>query len=326
MAVSKLRNAAITALRDYMGLDEEETLLVVSDPGKKVIGYELYQAGLELCSEAFYVEMKEREINGQEPPEAIARIMKEVDVVVCPTTRSLTHTAARREASKLGIRVGTMPGITEETMIRCLSGDYEELLSLTDKVATCMNRVSEIHLETKLGTDLKMEVKNRRVISSTGVLRNIGEGGNIPSGEVYLAPLEGKSNGKLVVDGSIAGIGLIKNPVTLEISDGFITKIICKGPEGQMLESMLSKCGNNYAFAVAEFGIGTNPHAELCGDILEDEKVLGTVHVAFGNNLSMGGKINVPVHVDCIMTRPYVHLDGEKLMQNGTLYIGGKQY
>lgn len=320
MASLKLKKAAAIALSDYMGVEEDETLLVVTDENTNEIGRALFEAGQKLCREALYVEMKARKINGEEPPEQIAELMKTVDVVICPTTKSLTHTNARREASKQGVRIGTMPGITVDTMVRCLSADYKEIIETNDRLVQILKNTQELRVTTKLGTDIKFQLKGRRILSSTGVLRNIGESGNIPSGEVYFAPVEAKTNGVVVFDGSIAGIGLLESPVTVTIVDGFAEKFEGKSEDAQKLEKMLQTVGK-YARAVAEFGIGTNPNAKLCGDILEDEKVLGTVHVAFGNNLSMGGKINVPIHIDGILKKPTVFADDDKIMSAGKLVL-----
>ncbi len=320
MASLKLKKAATIALRDYMGVSEDETLLVLADENMQEVGMALFEAGKKLCSEAFYVEMTSRELNGQEPPEQIAELMKSVDVVICPTSKSLTHTNARREASKQGVRIGTMPGITADSMARCLSSNADEIIEINDRLATILQNTREIRVTTKLGTDIVLPIKNRKIISSTGVLRKIGESGNIPSGEVYCAPIEGKTNGKIVIDGSIAGIGLLQSPVTIEINDGFAEKFTGKTEEARRLEKMLQDVGK-YARAVGEFGIGTNSKAKLTGDILEDEKVMGTIHIAFGNNISMGGKINVPIHIDCIITKPTVFADDEKIISGGKIVV-----
>lgn len=316
---TQLKKAATLALRDYMGLANEETLLIVSDEGKREIGLALLEAGKKLAGEAFYVEMKARNNHGEEPPDTIAEMMKAVDVVVCPTTKSITHTNARRAASKLGVRVGTMPGIEIETMVRCLNADYEKIIELTHKVADSLKDASIIRVETKLGTDITMPVKNRRIISSTGVMRNIGESGNLPSGEVYLAPEEGQSNGVIYFDGSIGGVGLIKNPVKVNIKDGSATKF-SSNDEGKELSRMLRNVGQE-ALAIGEFGIGTNYKATLCGKILEDEKVLGTIHIAFGNNRTMGGSINVPIHIDGIVKKPTVYVDNKIILKDGEIVI-----
>ncbi len=313
----ELRDASVIALRDCMGLKKDETLLVITDEIKREIGQALHEAGKEQCKESILLEIKAREINGQEPPEAVAEMMKRVDVVICPTSKSLTHTDARRNAVKEGVRVGTMPNITIDTMARCLSADYDKIIKLTDFIADKMEGVSNIRVVTEKGTDVNMPVKDRMIIRSKGVLRNKGESGNLPSGEVFLAPWEDKTNGKLVIDGSMASIGIIKTPIEVDIVNGFAEKIT-GGEEAQRLVEILDKSGRD-ARAVAEFGIGTNYKAKLTGLILEDEKVFGTIHIAFGNNISMGGRISVSSHLDGLVTEPDVYFDDELIMKKGKM-------
>ena len=315
----ELKNASIKALKDYMGLKSEETLLIITDETEREIAHSLLEEGKKLCKEAFLVEMKSREINGQEPPQQIAELMKMVDVVICPTQKSLTHTDARREAVKFGVRVATMPGIKIETMVRCLNADADKVIELTKKIAEALRKTSEIRVVTEKGTDITMPMKDRQILESTGVLRNKGESGNLPSGEVYLAPWEDKSNGKIVIDGSMAGIGMLETPITIEVINGYAEKIE-GGKEAAKLTELLDKAGRD-ARAVAEFGVGTNYKAELIGEILEDEKVYGTIHIAFGNNKSMGGIISVGSHLDGLVKQPDVFFDGKLIMQKGKLVI-----
>ncbi|MFP4556262.1 MAG: aminopeptidase [Bacteroidales bacterium] len=313
----ELRDASVIALKDCMGLKKDETLLVITDEIKREIGQALHKAGKEQCKESILLEIKAREINGQEPPEAVAKLMKLVDVVVCPTSKSLTHTDARRNAVKEGVRVGTMPNITVDTMARCLSADYDKIIKLTDFIADKMEGVSNIRVVTEKGTDVTMPVKDRMIIRSKGVLRNKGESGNLPSGEVFLAPWEDKTNGKLVIDGSMASIGIIKTPIEVDIINGYAENIT-GGEEAKRLVEILDKSGRD-ARAVAEFGIGTNYKAKLTGLILEDEKVFGTIHIAFGNNITMGGRISVSSHLDGLVTEPDVYFDDELIMKKGKM-------
>lgn len=317
MKTNQLEKACKIALKDFMGLKEDEVLLIVSDEKKRKIGLALYEAGKLLCKESLYVEMKSRQTNGEEPPEAIASLMKQVNCVLCPTEKSLTHTNARREAAKLGVRIGTMPGIAEETMIRCLSADYSKIIDQSNYVNELLKDGKQIHITTKLGTDIKFNYEGRKIFVSTGVLRNTGDSGNLPSGEVYLAPLEGTTNGRIVVDGSIAGIGLVKDKVFIDVKDGYAVSISGKS-DAKKFYSLLEKNGKD-AFAIAEFGIGTNYKAKIIGKILEDEKVLGTIHMAFGNNISMGGNISVSSHYDVIVNRPTVMVDDKIIMKNGKI-------
>lgn len=313
----ELMKASVIGLRDAMGLKPEETLLIVTDEVKREIGLALHEAGKELCKESMLIEIKSREINGQEPPAAVAAMMKMVDVVVCPTAKSLTHTDARREAVKLGVRVGTMPGITVDIMSRCLNADFDKIVDMTHFIADRMKGVKVIRVVTEAGTDISMPVEGRMIIPSTGVLREKGQSGNMPSGEVYLAPVEGQSNGTVVIDGSMASIGMIKTPITVQVVDGYAEEIT-GGEEAERLTAILDKSGRD-ARAVAEFGIGTNYKAKLTGLILEDEKVFGTIHIAFGNNLTMGGTIAVNSHLDGLVKAPDVYFDEKLIMKRGKL-------
>lgn len=310
-------DAAYKALTDYMGLQKDETLLIVTDETRREIANTLLVTGQQLCKEAFLIEMKSREINGEEPPIQIAELMKAVDVVVCPTAKSLTHTKARRDAAEKGVRIGTMPGIKTETMVRCLNADSGKIIELTKFFADKLRKTSQVRVVTDKGTDIVMPIKDRKVLESTGVLREKGSWGNLPSGEVYLAPWEDKSYGKIVIDGSMAGIGILSEPIHIEVINGYAEKIE-GGKQARMLIDMLDKAGRE-ARAIAEFGIGTNYKAELCGEILEDEKVFGTIHIAFGNNLSMGGKISVGSHLDGLIKEPDVYFDEELVMRRGKI-------
>lgn len=320
MPLLKIQKAARLALKEYMGLEESETLLVIADPKMREIAQAIYETGVIIAKEAFYFEMREREVNGQEPPEQVAEMMRSVDVVVAVTSKSLTHTNARREASKNGVRVGTMPGITLETMVRCLNGNIDKVLETTKRVHSVFQNVSKVKVLGKHGTNVTFDATSRPIIASTGVLRNIGESGNLPSGEVYIAPIEKSVNGIIAFDASIASLGILTHPVYVEVKDGLIQKISGRGGDARLFGKLVNRFGEK-SKTIAEFGIGTNPYAKICGEILEDEKVLGTIHFAFGNNLSFGGINDVPFHVDGLVSKPTVYFDDKIIMEDGRLLI-----
>jgi leucyl aminopeptidase (aminopeptidase T) len=165
-----------------------------------------------------------------------------------------------------------------------------------------------------------MPIAGRQAHASSGLFRKKGQWGNLPTGEAYLAPLEGRSEGVVVVDGSMAGVGLISQPLRIVVEGGYATEIT-GGPEAAVLVSLLEPHGRD-ARTVAEFGIGTNDKATLTGIILEDEKVMGTIHVAFGDNKSMGGTVRVASHLDGLVKNPTVWFDDTKVMEEGRLLVG----
>ncbi|MEW6003771.1 MAG: aminopeptidase [Stygiobacter sp.] len=320
MKLTKLDRACIIAIKDCMGAKKGESILIVTDEFKNKIGYSLFVNAKKLGHESVYLEFKSREMHGQEPPTQIAEMMKLFDVVLCPTEKSLTHTNARRNASALGVRIATFPGITEEIMIRGLNADYNKIAALTIKLQQILNDVNIVKVTAPNGTDITLDITGRKALPSKGLFHNKGESGNLPTGEAYIAPLEGKSNGVFVVDGSMSGVGVIdKKPITIQVENGFATKI-SGGIQAKKLESTLNKYGK-LARNIAEFGIGTNDKAKLSGVILEDEKVMGTIHIALGDNKSMGGNVDVPIHLDGIVKKPTVYFDGKMIMKNGKLLI-----
>lgn len=309
--------ASKKAILEYLAVQKNERILVLADNTKREIGLNLYSVAQELGFEAFYLEMKEAKFNGQEPDKAVADLMAQFDVVICPTRRSLTHTDARRNACANGARVATLPGITKEIFVRCLAAESEIIEELSNKLVEKFKGVSFVRVVTKLGTDITMDIRNRRVIPSTGIIREKGSGGNLPSGEVYLAPVEGSSNGTIVFDGSVAGIGILESPMKLTVKDGYIIDIdTTDNPQAKQLLDTLNEVGKD-AFAIAELGIGTNHKAIISGLILEDEKALKTCHIAMGNNKGMGGSIDIPLHIDGIIKNPDIYFDNELIMQNG---------
>jgi len=318
--VNPLENSAYTALITCLDLKKDESLLIITDDNKLKIGKALYTIGKGLSKEALLIVMPPANVNGEEPPLSIAALMGQYDVVVCPTSKSLTHTNARRNACKKGARVATMPGISEDIMARTLKADYELIADRTLKISKILDKGKKAVITSDLGTNLIMPIDGITAISSTGLIKNRGQGGNLPSGESFLMPEEGKSEGIIYIDGSLAGIGKIKgNPVIVTIKNGYANKFD-GGEQAQELFKQLNTLGKK-AMNVAELGIGTNHEATISGQILEDEKVMGTIHVAFGNNIGMGGTCDVGIHIDGVITNPTVMIDDIMLMKQGKLLI-----
>ncbi len=318
--LTKLDTASIIAVRDCMAVKKNEKVLIITDEIKREIGYSLFENTKRLGHKALLLEMPSGKINGEEPPAEVAEMMGKFDVVLIPTAKSVTHTDARRKASAKGVRVATFPGITREIMIRGMNADYNAISKRSLKLKKIMEKAKHVKITAPAGTDIEFDITGRTAIASKGLYHKKGESGNLPTGETFNAPVEGSANGLFVVDGSFAGLGLIGNVnIRVEVKDGFATKIT-GGNAAKKLNAMLDKVGKN-ARNIAEFGIGTNDSARLSGILLEDEKVMGTVHLALGNNVTMGGSVNVPIHVDGVIKKPTVYLDGKLLMKDGKLLI-----
>jgi leucyl aminopeptidase (aminopeptidase T) len=317
--MKELKEAAHVALTDCAGVKKGENVVIVVDEPKRAIGRAFWEAASELGTDAILCEIIPRSTNGEEPPRAVAALLKDCDVFMCPTSKSLTHTDARRQACANGARGATLPNITEDTMKRTLRADYKKIAERTRQLASMIKGASEARVTTALGTDITMSLAGRECKEDTGIITEPGVSTNLPAGEAYLAPVEGTAQGRFVADGSCAGVGVLKEPVSINVVDGLATDIT-GGREAETLLRLIEPFGKD-GRNIAELGIGTNDKAILCGSTLEDEKVMGTVHIALGDNISMGGKISVPSHLDLIIKKPTLVIDGKEIIKDGDLLI-----
>jgi leucyl aminopeptidase (aminopeptidase T) len=301
-----------------MGVAAGEEVLVVCNPVTEEIGALMRIEAQGDGADATLAVISERETHAAEPPRPVAAAMAAADVVLAPTIQSLSHTAARKMASEAGVRIATLPGVTEEMLARLMNGDLDEMRRRGWAIVNTMNRGSQVRIMDANGTDLRFSIEGREGIVDAGELSGKGAFGNLPCGEGFIAPVEGTAEGTLVVDGSIAAIGLVESPVQLTIEGGHL--IGATGNEGAQLMELLTPHGPD-GTNVAELGIGTNEEAILTGNVLEDEKIFGTAHVAFGASAGIGGTVQVPVHLDVVVKEPTVEIDGEAILGGGELLI-----
>ena len=307
-----------TVLVDCLGVTSSETVLVVTDPKRRPIAQRLVDRARALGAETILVDMSERETNGTEPPPAVAAAMLECDVFIAPTTKSVSHTQARKAANERGVRAATMPQITEDMLERTMAADYAQVRRRSAALAQALTAGSEVRITSAQGTDITLSIEGREGIADDGDLRAPGSFGNLPAGESFIAPVEGRTNGVIVFDGSIWPIELLEEPLVVRIEDGYVVDI--SGWRADEFRKTLEPHGRE-AFAIAELGIGTNDAARLTGNVLEDEKIMGTIHIAFGDNHTFGGTVRVSSHQDGIVMQPTLTIDGKPFVEAGKLLI-----
>jgi aminopeptidase len=204
--------------------------------------------------------------------------------------------------------------------IDAIDVDYKQMSKRHALLKNKIDQGNEIHVTTKKGTDLFIDVQDEEAISADGVYHNPGEGGNLPAGEVYIAPRNKQAFGKVVVDLSIKTIGgttTINNPVSLYIEKGDI-RSVQGGYEAKKLEKSfkwaLKRAKTKWGIIrIGEFGIGLNDKAKPIGSTLIDEKVLGTAHVGIGSNYWFGGSVYAMTHLDQVFKEPIIKIDGRKI-------------
>jgi leucyl aminopeptidase (aminopeptidase T) len=316
--MSDLDTAVRAVVRDCLGVRDGEDVLVICNPATYELGERLRAAAAEAGADAVLAVMDERASHAAEPPDPVAGAMLRADVVLAPTIQSLSHTAARKAATEAGVRIATLPGVTADTLARAMSADMEELRRRSKAIAGALSRGSEARITSSNGSDIRLGLEGREGLPDAGELTARGAFGNLPCGEGFIAPIEGTARGTLVVDGSIASVGIPGEPVVLTVEGGHL--VAATGEEGERLMELLTAHGPD-GTNVAELGIGSNEKAILIGEVIEDEKILGSAHVAFGASAGIGGIVQVPVHLDCVVMKPDVSIDGEPLVRGGELLV-----
>lgn len=312
---TKLQNAAHIVIHDCLKIRKHEKVVIVVDEPCRQVGEALWHAAKKIVDPVI-IEIVPRSIHGEEPPPLIAEIIKKSDVFILPTSYSLTHTRARIEANKHGARGATMPGITTDIMERSLNADYHRIARTTEHIAELLSRGQRAAIETGGGAQLKLSLVRRKGYIDTGLIHKPGAFSNLPGGEAYIAPEEKKSTGTVVFDGSFAPFGFLKKPITLRLNKGSVTKI----NGSRKLQSIFSLYGKRER-VLCELGIGTNPSAKITGNVLEDEKVLGSIHLAFGNNLGFGGSNKARIHLDGVIKRPTIWIDEDLIIKKGKFLL-----
>jgi leucyl aminopeptidase (aminopeptidase T) len=267
-----MRDAIRSIFRSNLAIEDGERVLLVTDGGKHAIARQFLDVARELGYAAELVTVPIPEVHGVEPPGSVARKMLAADVIFIITTKSLSHTLARAKATEKGARIATMAGVTEDILRRFSAVDLLAMKARTNRLADILDQGSR--------------------------------------GEAFIAPVEDSVNGKLVIDASIAGIGLVDRDATFEIEAGKVAGVE-GGRTARRFEALLDDSAKRQ---VAEFGIGTNDKARITGITIEDEKALGTCHIAFGNNRFFGGTNAVDFHMDCVMRAPIIVIDDRIVM------------
>jgi leucyl aminopeptidase (aminopeptidase T) len=225
-----------------------------------------------------------------------------------------------QRAEALGVRVGFGAEIDDDVLRYEMSADYDAMRELCSAMATRLAGRRHVRVTTPGGTDCTFDLEGRSWLIDDGRIDSPAAFGNLPGGEVYIAPLRTGAEGVCVVDCSIAveGLGVLPRAVQLTFREGRIVDV-AGGTEADAVRRVIEEAGSG-ADIVAELGIGTNDKARLTGRIITDEKVLGTAHVAFGHNKgNYGGDNEASIHVDGVMADASIWVDGELAIERGAL-------
>lgn len=301
------------------GAKSGDKVLVITDDCSYEIG-ELMYTCVSNFTDTTLIRMRERNTHGAAPTGAVSAAMAASDIIFSATKFSLYNTSARINACKAGARFVNMADYSMKMLEEgCLFVDLEQTRSLVDTTAAKIIGQS-CTITTSAGTNFTTSIAGRKAVSGYGLADKPGMAASPPDIETAVGPADKSAEGILVIDGSIPlpGLGIIREPITLHVSGGFITSIE-GGEEAKLLEKSLKDMNDDRVYLIAEIGFGMNTGASLSGRMLEDEGVFGTLHIGIGNNLSYGGDNATPIHIDLIMKKPTYIVDGKIIYQDGVI-------
>jgi leucyl aminopeptidase (aminopeptidase T) len=308
-------------LQSCGGLRTGERIVVICDGETRGLGELFLERARLVTSKARLVESPVAQAHGQEPSAEAAAAMLDADLIVGITSRSMAHTRARLEAAKAGARYMSLPDYSETLMCDpCLMVDYRAAYADVRFVADAFDRGASLRVTSAAGTDIVADIRGRKANACPGFVAAPGELGSPPDIEANISPLETKTQGVAVIDGSIAfpGFGLIDRPIALRLDGGSIVDIIGDRSVAGALWGLFGRYGDKSRI-LAECGVGLNREAKLTGSMLTDEGAYGTVHFGFGSNATVGGVNDVPFHIDLVLRQPTIAVDGREIMRSGEL-------
>lgn len=243
-------------------------------------------------------------------------------VIIAMSNNSTSHTRYRALANAGDARFASLPHFDPEMFHTSMTVDWSALHSRTARLVEAVNKADWIKITTPNGTDMMICKDGRQAEGDDGILATPGMFGNLPAGEAYFAPLEGQSYGTMVIEWGPTR--KLDQPLHLTVENGVVTNMVGDDPHRLKLESKFTE--NNNCRNIAELGIGTNDKASRPDNVLEAEKIMGTIHIALGDNTGFGGKTSAPFHEDYVFYRPTltaISADGNEaiIIDDGKLLI-----
>lgn len=327
----------------FTDLIRDEEIVTEKEYGKRTalreIAEEVFETGKELCKTE-YLEFPSVMGHGKEPPvpvweaafgkkavtelsrssvlgkilskEANGEDIKQAEkivrahgsspgAIIALSNFSTSHTRFRDLLTRcMGVRYASMPLFERYMLTGAMTADWKEVERRTLKLVEMVTGADTAVITSHNGTSISFSISGRDLLPDTGNLTEPGSFGNLPAGEGFLAPVEGTAEGSLVLEW--APEEKLRRSISLEVRKGRVIEV---NGEGDFARSLREKISVNPLIGnIAELGIGTNDKAQRPDNILETEKILGTIHIALGDNSSFGGKVSVPFHQDFIFFKP----------------------
>lgn len=300
---SELEKTAKKIVTKILKINKNKKVLLIKDEDNQII--KAFENTLNKLKIKYSItEISENRKHSESIPIAL-RDMKKADFIIAPTKKSITHCPEVSLVVSKGKKVVTFPGITNKIFLKINEANFKEIEKLNSKIEKFMKNKDIVNIKTKSGTNITFSIKKRKWIGNEKLT-----GGyviNLPLGEAFCAPIENSANGVIAID-YFSNIIKPKDKAIIKVQNGIISAW------NDAALPYIKEQNVKNGFVIAELGIGTNKaHKKPIGNILHDEKIFGTAHIAFGQNTSFGGKTNSSAHNDIILLKPTIIVDEKEL-------------
>ena len=330
----KAYEAAKNALESVLDAVAGESIVIVCDAEKSEIGHAFAEGALALgLWTRLMILDAEKEVRKEIPPQLLEVLTQQKPNIFINLMRGQREeTPFRIKITKLETRdrrsrLGHCPGVTLDMLtdgaLSLTSEGHQQMQSFAQKLLRVLEGVAKIDLRTPSGTRLSLSTEKRQFYTDTKLDWKSMKWMNLPTGEVLVAPVENSLSGSLVCDMAIGGIGPLKTSVEITVKNGQVVETTSKNqPVLKAVKESLAT--DEWSNIVGEFAFGINPKARFVQEFLEAEKIMGTVHIAFGDNLDYpGGRNPSKNHMDFLMSHPTVRITKENgesanILQNGS--------
>jgi len=314
--------AARTAVKLLGGTTTGTELLILHDPFTAANVEPLAIAAAEVGARVTTMQMMPGGHHGSQLPPVVAAAMKAAELVIAPCRQNVAHTQARREAQQAGVKVMVLPESDSDDFFLAAgwSADFTALRPQIDALADAFTRARTARVWSTAGTDITMSLEGRRGRSLNGFVNTE----DISAGyclEASIAPVEGTAEGRIVVNGSIPGVGLVGDtPVEIRFERGLAVSVE-GGQVGSRFRDLLAGFNDPNVYNLGELGVGMNPMCALDGTMLSDESVYGGFQLALGTSAYIGGTCKAAAHYDTIVVDAVLELDGRRVFEGTRLLL-----
>jgi leucyl aminopeptidase (aminopeptidase T) len=320
VSISLLGNAAKKLIEEVAVVSPKENVLILTDPQvSQRIPDAIATATLMAKGVPSILVMVPSEYPGAPLSAPAEQAVKGAEVILLATSKSIAH-AEIFSTEKNYRRLISLPGIMEGSFIEGGGTmDLKELKAITERVAAALEGKRKFVLKSDKGTEATFLSRGKALACYAGAPIPTGFA-MFPDGEALVAMDEKTLEGRIVLDVFQTGVGPLQEPIVFEIKTGRVIRI-SGGIEAQQLKDLVEKYGDENSYYFGEFALGTNPKALFLGSAGEDKKRIGTIHMSLGDDEGIGGALKSKLHLDGVMGRPTLTVDGKRYIEDGKLLI-----